>query len=427
MSSVNTFSHAVPVGRTNYQLLGRLVAYALLSLGVLRLVPTISFTDFHNDFSHYYLGGSMFASGLNAYTEPLEVHCQRMDFVFDPTIPYAAHPPLILAFFSLFSSLSPPVAYGVWLAIQIACFGGCVDIARRILGYRWSSAPWLLMVALFTNAICVQTLFYYSQVQLLVGLLMYAAILAHLRGKPATACGIITLAAAFKLYPAVLLPWFFFKGIGQPGQTVRRAASIGVVGIVCLLTPGIQTWIDFLTLGIPALSENAAKWCNYSAQNLVFLLYKTPPGIALASSLPASPKFFAVLASLAVLVAAYSSLAFFRPEKRVALAVLLAAAMVGGLVTWSHYLSVLFLPVALLWKSASRVDDRRWQVAAYAAGVLLMMPKLDCLYIDQYFSVPRVLLHFYPLFAAGLVTGLLLLVSQTRPRPAPLQIESGSG
>lgn len=396
----------------------RVVAYGLLALAVLRLVPLVSWTNFHNDFSHYYLGGWMLASGLNPYTEPLEFHCDRLGISPDPTIPYAAHPPLILLLFSQLSNLSPPIAYGVWLIVQLACLLGFLEVTRRILDQRWDSHAWLLIAAVFANSICVQKLFYYSQVQILVGLMAYLALWAHLQRRHAWACGLITLAAAFKIYPVVLLPWFFLAGIRSSSDVARRTAAVLGMGSACMTLPGITTWIDFLVIGVPRLSDHAVKWTNYSVQNFIFLLGRTAPGESLAELFGDRTKLIAALASLALIGLTYLSLFVRRTDPRTAFCMLVIAAAVGGVIAWAHYLTLLFLPVALLWQNTAHRSKAGWYAPACIVGLLIWMPQLDFLVLESKGSVGRVLLHFYPLFAAVVASmGLLRVSRQSNPLP----------
>lgn len=384
--------------------LRRCAAVTVLILGAIRLIPAFSFTEFHNDFAHYYLGGSLFGSGLNPYTEPLEPHCLQMGVRYDPTIPFAAHPPLILLLFSGIAPLAPGLAYGVWLLVQIACLLGCCELTRRILKLRWDAPGWLFCVGIFVNTISVQMLFYYSQIQLVVGLICYGALVAKLRGKPVVACGLITLAAALKLYPAVLLPWFLFSGIKRPKDVLLRGIGIGAIGSFCLILPGLQTWFDFVTLGIPALSGNAIKWTNYSIQNLVLMSLNTPS----FQNFPYA-KLVASLGSLMIIGLCYTCIATQRLNTKTAFSLLLIAATVGGVITWSHYFVILLLPIAVLWQD-SRHDSVTWprRLAAYASGLVLLMPQVDMLILDSSNHLGRIFLHFYPLAASGFLAALLI-------------------
>ncbi len=401
--------------------IGRVFAFAVIALAIVRLAPAISFDQIHNDFSHYYIGGWLLANGLNVYTTPLEMYCAQMGVEYDATIPYAAHPPLILAWFSLFSVFPIKIAYGLWLACQLACAACFVEITRRILNYNWNDALWLLIVGAYCNSLSFQLLFYYSQVQLAVGILIYAAIYADTKQRHAVACGLITIASAVKIYPVVLAPWFFFRKLNNVRDATVRVSVMALASAGCLLTPGLGTWRDFVVLGVPTLADNATKWCNYSLQNLVFMLSKAQQlasGIVLGEIEP--PKAFAGIVA-AIAVAACYLVAFKARRKPIlAISVLLCVMMFGGIITWSHYLTVLLLPLALLIKEARGANNLPTQVIALCLSILLLTPKLDFGIFEAFqWNSLRILAHFYPLYvAAALIFFLAWYATDVRPTGA---------
>lgn len=396
------------------QLCLRWGACTLMLLGLLRLLPTLSLSSFHNDFSHYYIGGSLFAAGVNVYTEPLLPHTTRLGFEYDPTIPFAAHPPLILWMFSWLSYLPPAFAYLAWLAAQVAFLAAALELTRRILDYSWSSASWLLMVGLFLNTFSVQTLFFYSQVQLLVAVMLYAAFQAHLRGRHASACSLLTLATAFKLYPLVLFPWFFFGGANTGRNWARKLLAAGTTGLICLAVPGLNNWLSFVQEGVPALAENATKWTNYSVQNWVRMVSATPDLRALNEVFPLTVDHLASLCSAAMIAGAYLYVWKGRLGPRGSFCILLTATTLAGIIAWSHYLTIFLLPVALLWGRSLNSGRPSWQLLCYGLGWLLLMPGLDSLWLSKDSSLWRILLHFYPLYVAFAVAGLLIATERER-------------
>lgn len=387
---------------------GRLVAYTVIAVGLLRLLSALSIYHIHNDFSHYYIGGSLYGSGVNVYAENLQPHCQQLGVPYDPTIPYAAHPPLVLALFSGFALLPLQTAYAAWLVVQLVCLVSCLELTRRILKYQWTDVAWLLSTGVFLNTIAVLTLFYYSQVQMLVAGLIYGAILLHLRGRSTAACVLITLASAFKLYPVFMAPWLFFHAAKQPSDYAKRFSAMAATAAICLLLPGLNTWTAFAADGLPALTNNAVKWCNFSAQNLVFMLDK----VALMQLTPRpAARWIANGFSIGIFVFAYGLAWYRRADPLTAMNLLLCVMIFAGVITWSHYLSVLFLPVMLLWKTASQQGKPWMQTLVYLVGFVLLMPKLDCTWLPTQFTYARVLFHFYPLWTLLVVLWLLNRVS----------------
>lgn len=403
--------------RESLTAIGRVLAFAVIALAIVRLAPAISFDQIHNDFSHYYIGGWLLANGQNVYTTSLEPYCAQMGIAYDATIPHAAHPPLILAWFSLFSVFPMKIAYGLWLACQLACAVGFVEITRRILSFRWADPFWILIVGAYCNSLSFQLLFYYSQVQLAVGILIYAAIFADQKQRHTAACCLIAVASAVKIYPVILAPWFFFRKLSSFRDAATRVGAMALTSAGCLALPGLGTWRDFVVLGVPTLADNATKWCNYSLQNLVCMLSKAQQvgsGIALGEI--ETPKTTAsILAAIAV-AACYVVAFKIRRQPTAAISVLLCVMMFGGIITWSHYLTVLLLPLALLLKTARCANNIPAQITVLCLSVLLLTPKIDFGFFEAFqWSNLRILAHFYPLYVAAAVVALLARNANVQP------------
>lgn len=389
------------------QALARIVAVALICLGFIRLAPTISFTEIHNDFSHYYIGGMLFANGYNVYTTGIEPFCQELSVPYDPTIPYAAHPPLVLAWFSLFAMLPMQAAYALWLVCQLACAAGFAELTRRIMGFRWDSVLWLCIVGIALNTLSFRLLFYHSQIQLAVGAIIYATILADQNHRSKLACCLITVAAAIKIYPVVLAPWFFFRHLSSWRDGSFRVVAMAATSLVCLAIPTFGVWQDFVELGVPSLAENATKWCNYSIQNFAHFLARvsTQPETQASTLLP---KLLATSAAVASILAAYGLAISMRRVPVAAVSALLCVTMFAGIITWSHYATVLLLPLALLAGHAVGQKNYTLQAATLCIGMLMLTPKLDFAIFESVgWSYLRVISHFYPLYAAIAIVALL--------------------
>lgn len=388
----------------------RYLACGMILLGIMQLVLRTSFSSFHSDFSHYYIGGSLFAAGDNPYTTHLERLSDAYSVPYDPMIPYAAHPPLILLLFAQLSQFSMPIAYGIWLVFQLCCVGACVELTRRILDFSWRDTCWLLLVAFFLNSIAVRQLIYFSQVQLAVGALAYAALYSNLRGRHCLACALIVVAAAFKIFPAVLLPWFLLAGVKTWRSIFARLATMALVATLCLLLPGSQAWIDFLTLGLPSLTANAAIWTNYSIQNFVASMarasFHLDSGHASEPVVAVLPK----LGSLVVIALAMLIVAIRRLPARESFCILLMAATVGGFIAWTHYMTLMLLPIALLVRHAVTHKSAASIRTAAIICFLVLMPHLDEIFVNRLgiLRSASVVLHFYPLYSIGCLAILLI-------------------
>lgn len=377
------------------------IAFSVLLVGVLRIGATARGADGRLDFSHYYVTAQYFNEGLNPYTTPLAPRMHELGFPMDERIPIGAHPPLLVRLFSPLAMLPPGQALGVWLALQSACLAGLVIVIGRIVGAEANKALFLAMAAVLVNSTAVSTHFYYSQVQLLVAVMIASALWLHVQGHASGAMAVAVLAAAFKLYPAVLLPWFLLAGLAGPRDFAMRIAAGGATALAILLGVGTDPWLSFLHDGLPIIQLSVgASWTNYSLPSLAKMLSGSIAG-DLANP-PAWSGMLGKLAGLASIAAAYAFIAWKRARPGVAVSLLVLAMMSASLVCWSHYFVLAALPAAVLVFGSREEPWPRFAWCALLAG-LLVTPQLDAtLRIFQPLPL-RVLIHFYPLAVMGLV------------------------
>ena len=412
--AIHDGSGALPIEDSvlaNQRLL-QLAAIVIIALGLIRLFPAIDSVAIHNDFSHYYVGGSLYMAGESAYRTKLEPLMAESNLTYDPTIPYAAHPPLLLMLFGTLSVLPIQLAYWTWLLIQVVVAIACLELIRRIVRLSWDDFRWLMLVGIFVNSISFQMLIYYSQVQLVVACLLYGAFLAGSKQRHNLACAVITLASALKIYPVFAAPWIFFRGLSSWRDALGRLTAMAATSVLCLATPGLGTWFDFVINGVPTLATNATKWCNFSFQNLWSMLLRIHP--------EATENWAWIGPTVAVLAlaTAYLFSVCSRQRPLISYCLVLIATICCGVITWSHYLTVLWLPLAalLLVDSNSNGYNHRNLLTAICA-IAVLMPKLDCYLLDTQFTYWRIGLHFYPLFAA-IALGCILYTRTNRPLSA---------
>jgi hypothetical protein len=264
-------------------------------------------------------------------------------------------------------------------------------------------------------------LIYYSQVQLIVASGLYLAFWLGQQKRHHWACAAITLVSAFKIYPVILAPWIFFRGLVGWKDAAGRLTAMACTSIACLSLPGLHTWLDFVFHGVPALTNNAEKWCNYSIQNFWPMLGRTVPAIEDIASL------LAPMTGMLALVLAYVLAYRLRRSPLHSFSIVLVATMFCGVITWSHYLTVLLLPIGCVLLGNDILQNgcadregmfKQWPVFVTVAAVLaIMMPKIDCLILDLQPSTLRLFVHFYPLYAAIILCGLLSRRTKSATQP----------
>ncbi|QDU91335.1 hypothetical protein Pla175_47560 [Pirellulimonas nuda] len=386
-------------------LLMRVGAFAAIAVGAARIADTVAGADARNDFAHYYLSARMLLEGENPYTTPLAPRCEALGFEQDPRIPYGANPPLLIRSMACIAWAPPGAAYLAWLLTQVGCLVGLALVLRR-LTFQGGDGTWQLVgLAVLVNSSAVMTHFYYSQVQLPVALAIAGAVLLRVRGRTASAMALATAAAAFKLYPAVLLPWFLLSGLRGWGDLAKRVAAAAAVGLAALAVTGPEMWLSFVQEGLPVIQLSVGgSWTNYSLPSLAKMLSG-----AVAGDLASPPAWSAPLGKLLGLLAiaaAYGRVLYGGLKPAAEASLLCLAMMAASLVCWSHYFVLAALPAAVLTAGARGRGPRAMLVAAPLA-VLLLWPELDA--ATPFFQplAARVLLHFYPLAVMGLAAWMI--------------------
>jgi hypothetical protein len=385
----------------------RMLAWGLILLGVVRLLQYAGSAPYRNDFAHYYLAANILLSGENPYTTPLEPLCRERGLEYDRRIPTGANPPLLIRAVTTIAWLPMPAAYCAWLGVQSLALVGLIMATRRLLACEAHDARWLLLVGIILNATTLQRQFYYSQVQIMVAAALAAALLLHANKRFAAAAALAALAAAFKLYPAVLVPWFMLAGLQGWRDFARRCLAAAAVGMTVLAVTGVEAWRSFIVDGLPVIKLSVGtSLTNYSLPNLVNIVSGDLFGRPLSESAITLTKLLSKLLAAAALGGAYLIVWRRRLELVPALGILTAAMMAASLVCWSHYFVLMILPIAWLWRNASDAGALRPQWPWLAAGSLCLWPELDWS-IPLAGGLPRLLLHFYPLAALAVVAALL--------------------
>ena len=301
------------------------------------------------DFSAYWTAASNLLNGLPIYA---------VDQLTGPYAPqrqflYLYPPPLAAAVTPL-ASLVPGdyrVAAWAWAALGFLIVATSVFAVARSLGLveRVRSAtghgPWILLVAAFGFPPVVSELVLGNVHILLLGLLSVAWLGVRRGDRTGERwAGIaVGLAAAVKVFPALVILWFLLTGR-------RRAAAWSVIGglaavVVTLPITGIQPWLDFpaalLNLSAPSDTTDTlaptvwlASFVGFSFARLVVTVVALILLAWSARRLPTRPSF--------------------------ALAVLLSLLIAPAL--YHHYLAITVLPFMLL---LAEPGAFRWLAVAY--------------------------------------------------------------
>lgn len=153
------------------------------------------------DFPVYYAAGQSLLHGRRDLYSPDFALGRVMDYRYPPFFLVALLPVWLLPY---------SIAAYVWFLASVSEIIGCVFIMGRMFpSIRSSKSVWLA-VALAVSQYFVMAL-HYGNVQVLVVLLLFAALYFSLKRKDLAAAVLMSLAITIKLTPLLLLPYFALK------------------------------------------------------------------------------------------------------------------------------------------------------------------------------------------------------------------------
>lgn len=263
-------------------------------------------------------------------------------------MPWNAHPPVAVLLALPFGLTSDYfVAHLAWNLLTFPLMPLALVLVARELHLR---VPWwgaLACAALVTAWNAVQYQLHHGQLNCLILFVLVLAWVADRRGLELGAGALAGLAAALKLFPALLLVYFV------AGRKWRSAGALvlvaGALNLVALAAFGFDAFEAYLRDVVPSLDVFRRAWMNLSLTG-----YFTRLGEALGA--PQLGKLVALgtraLVVLAVWVAARRATDV-RSRDR-AFALTLVAMVLVSPVAWTHYFVILSFPLVVAWAGAPR-------------------------------------------------------------------------
>lgn len=386
-----------------------LVAGALVLIGLVRLADTVPGGWQRNDFAHYYLSAQALLDGVDPYTTSLEPYCRQLGFEYDPRITAGTNPPPLMGLVALVAWMPPAAAYAAWTMLQACCLVGLLALLFRhsaLCGAAWN---WLA-VGVVLNSTAVWSHFHYSQVQLLLAMLIAAAYFAKQQGRGMVAVALVSIAAGLKLYPAALLPWFVLSGEGGWRGAARRGLVAAAVGLAMLGLGGFDAWHSFLTNALGTIGNSVSfSTSNYSLQSAAAMLAGAVGGRPLSAEVLAQAGGVGKLLGALLIAGGYAVIWRRRLPDGRAIGLLTAAMILASPVCWSHYLVLMILPVWLYWTELSTNPNQASRAALVLVAGLCLFSELDAPIPQGVMGPGRTLLHFYPV-------GVLLMFAVLQSR-----------
>jgi Glycosyltransferase family 87 len=308
------------------------------------------------DFSDKYESAWALRHGIDPYPADLTPIAARLGLETGGLIHASDTPPFLLCFEPL-TYLRPRTAFCIWTAINFAALALAMYL---LLAHRPGlSAPTALLLAgLILMSAPVNLNFYWGQSQLIVLLLLTAAMRAMERERDGAAGLLIASAALLRAYPLLLVGYFMLRRKWRAVAFATAGITAGVV--VTVATLGLTQFLSFV---------HGASWVtDYSMINRVDNLSLGPfvsrMFWAIAGTAPGSSADWVRRASIAVAdivvlgmtIRATLADADQRnrdPDWRL-YSLWIAAAIMLSPVAWHHYLLLLTIPFVQLVAAAAQ-------------------------------------------------------------------------
>ena len=320
------------IGRSRWLDVGAAVIAAFSVVCIARLLPTRARK---NDFAHYYVARQLLFDSPNPYTTSMAPMYAQFGFDSENTLPRCTDPPAMLWLFAPLESLTPLVAYGIWVGVEITSLVAILWLTRWLLRGRLSTRGWLFLCAGALASEAVYRDFYFSQIQLLLAALLLGAYAVQQRARYLTACLMVTAAGLLKLYPFILLPWFVWRSEGGEKGRLGRAVTVILVIAVCVWLTGWNLWVDFYRDALPVIADFGKR--SLGSFGISSFAAKFGPGMQTVGS----------FIGLAFVGPGYWSCLRARGDRESEFCLLSVAMLLGGLVVWPHYLVFMIFPMAV--------------------------------------------------------------------------------
>jgi alpha-1,2-mannosyltransferase len=199
-----------------------------------------------------------------------QAHADAIGFLGDAVYPYV-YPPLWAALSApLTRILSPEAFFGLASLVQAPMIPASVWLAHRIL--RPAGQPlllWMLVVpGLILGSFIGLEAVLLAQPQITVTFLMLLAVERSRSGRPVTAGAALALAAALKLYPALLVLWWLAER-----RRTETLAFAGVGAVLAGLSVALAGWdlhLAFIERVQGVSAQVVGGYNNFNLENLVF-------------------------------------------------------------------------------------------------------------------------------------------------------------
>jgi hypothetical protein len=377
---------------------------ALTVTGIRVIVGLLPSRAFHNDFGHAYLAGRLLREHGDVYRTPLSEYAQSLGFPFDPLMPQATNPPLLVWLFKPLSVLPPEPAFWIWATVEILSLILVAAVCWHLLKRKLSGQAWLLSFGLLLCSMPVFYHFWFSQVQFFVLALVMVAYVLWQKGHAGAACALLSFAGFLKLYPLALLPMPLLAA--KRRSQAYLLGTCALLGLVWFLLPGPGLWTEFFHQALPDLATfSNGRYYNFTISSLVMSLIGSVSGTAISPHVLRAATLVSLGSSTLVLLAAWaiSGAALRRSENEAAnecLCLLLITSIICSAIAWVHYLVFLTYPLLMIAvESKTAAGRKRAKLIALVLVGLISVNLAGSPLLGTNHLMLRSLVNAHPLFA----------------------------
>lgn len=286
-----------------------------------------------------------------------------------------AHPPTAVLLGLPLAGLDYPTAVLVWNFMSLAALGAGIWIIARQLGFP--ASRWMVLPAIALLLLCwpLRSHLQQGQLAMVLLLLIAGAWAADRSGQEGLAGILLGIAAAVKLFPALLFLHFLCRR--QWRVVGAGLACLAVLTAATLMLLGPAAYASYLSDVPPAVAEWRSAWNNASLPGLWSKLFE--PGtkgngvVAWVHNPPLACGLIVVsCAAVIVLLARLAHRAWTRAECDRAFGAAVAGALLVTPVTWEHGFLLLLLPLAVFW-AAAPLGSRQRRLLVLLAVILMVI------------------------------------------------------
>ena len=327
------------------------------------------------DFSQEWLSARNYWTGQPVYSPQHKTLVQHTGM--KPQGPYLqfdwnAHPPVAILLALPFGRLSYPDAHQAWnIAMSVLLLWALLLAIRlREAPFRVDHLLALVTLLAFCHPLLLQMK--YGQLNGFLVFLLVAAWWADRRQYQYLAGACIGAAAAIKLLPAFLFIYWLMQG--------RWRALLGGAGAFVLLNSLAWAVLDpgafgaYIFTAVPSINHFQGSWLNMSLPGLWVKLFNPEPSENVVPLLraPALAQVLVIASQVVVVVltAIRCRQAHTREQRDRALGLAVVGMLLVSPITWSHYLLMLLMPLAVRRATPTwRLTQAAWYVCLFVCWV----------------------------------------------------------